>query len=110
LSASQVQYDKSVFKSDVFIHIGEVSGDYPTLGMSGKHVWRVSEDGELRDTFRKLRFVFEMSELQFFEHYSNKEEVVENTYFKRCNDYQNELRNRIPNVPFSNIWLASRMA
>ena len=45
---------------ETLIHIGDVSGDYYTLGISAKQVWRVSEDGELRDTFRKLRYVFEM--------------------------------------------------
>ena len=49
---------------DLMIHIGEVSGDYYSSSSCGsvKAVWRVSEDGELRDTFGKLTAVFEMKE------------------------------------------------
>jgi hypothetical protein len=36
------------------IHIGEISGDYATLGaLNPKEVWRISKDGEIRDTFKK---------------------------------------------------------
>ena len=45
---------------DLLVHIGEVSGAY--IGMRPKAVWRVSADGELRDTYKKLTCVFEMSE------------------------------------------------
>lgn len=40
---------------DLIIHIGEMSGDYDSLlfvrGLTGCPVWRVSEDGELRQEF-----------------------------------------------------------
>ena len=51
--------------TDLLIHIGEVSGGY--IRMSPRVVWRVSPDGELRDTYRKLTCVFEMEEQTFFE-------------------------------------------
>ena len=54
---------------NLLIHIGEVSGDYYSLGISAQQVWRISEDGEVRDTFGKLRYVFEMPEDYFFSHY-----------------------------------------
>ena len=52
---------------DVMIHIGEVSGAY--MSLRPKEVWRVSPDGFLRDPFKKLRYVFEMSEEEFFTRY-----------------------------------------
>ncbi len=30
-----------------------------------KEVWRVHFDGELRDTYRKLKYVFQMNEKEF---------------------------------------------
>lgn len=110
LAASQQLQDKAAYKPDIFIHLGEVTGDYPTLGMVGNQVWRVSEDGELRDTFRRLRYVFEMKESDFFEHYSAGVTQVKNQYFQSCRQRLEVLRSKVPEVPFSNIWLASRMA
>lgn len=110
LVASQLYADNSPFKSDVFILIGEVSGDYPTKSMSGKQMWRVSEDGELRDPFRRLRRVFEMKEFDFFKHYSQNAEPDRDVYLQACRHQLATLRTRIPEVPFSNIWTASKMA
>ena len=45
-----------------------------------KKVWRVCEDGEIRDTYKKLRVVFEMTEEKFFNHYSEVEIKEENTF------------------------------
>lgn len=110
LAASQQYWPKEALTSDTCIHIGEVTGDYPMLTMSGKQVWRVSEDGELRDTFGKLRYVFEMTEKEFFSHYSQNVDTEKTGYLKACQQRLAELREKIPEVPFSNIWLASRMA
>ena len=52
------------YSVDVLIHIGEVSGEEGAMRMvRGKETWRVSEDGEIRDTFRNMSHVFEMPEL-----------------------------------------------
>ena len=95
-------------KMDVMIHIGEVSGAYIT--MQPKEIWRVSPDGEIRDVFKKLHYIFEMNEQTFFEAYVNKEIPVlqENTYFDEwMREYRNIAAN-IPEVPFSNIWIAQQ--
>jgi 2-succinyl-5-enolpyruvyl-6-hydroxy-3-cyclohexene-1-carboxylate synthase len=95
---------------DLVIQIGEVSGDYPTMDVMGeaKEVWRVGEDGELRDLFNKLTWVFEMPESTFFGHYASDEQWNARTeYFEKWNDAMKDLRSRIPDVPFSNIWMAS---
>ena len=111
LAASQEMMDKSKFQADTLIHIGEISGDYHTLNMSGKIVWRVSEDGEIRDTFKKLRYVFEMPEQAFFDYYS-KEKITKATtnYLDSCKSCLSDIRNKIPELPFSNIWLASKLS
>lgn len=96
-------------KLDLMIHIGDVSGDYDGMKFDVQEVWRVSEDGELRDTFRKLRYVFEMSELSFFNHYAN-DEVSGDTYLKLCKDEYNRIYQNIQDLPFGNIWVAQQIS
>jgi 2-succinyl-5-enolpyruvyl-6-hydroxy-3-cyclohexene-1-carboxylate synthase len=110
LAASQVQMDMTSYKPDVTIHIGEVTGDYAGMGMVGKEVWRVSEDGEIRDTFRKLRYVFEMDEKTFFERYTDQSKAPADKYLKQCQARLEEIRRVLPEIPFSNIWVAGRTA
>lgn len=110
LVAGQQMFDRKEYRPDIFIHIGEITGDYYTIGMAGQEVWRVSEDGELRDTFRKLRFVFEMPEKSFFQYYSNQKKGEDSSYYQICKDYLTSLSNKIPELPYSNIWIASRLA
>lgn len=109
LAAFQTYMDKSSLKPDVLIHIGEVTGDYSVGQVIGSEVWRVSEDGEIRDTFRKLRYVFEMSEESFFHHYSDNKNN-EDSYLNAWANCLLELRDNIPDLPFSNIWAASVLA
>lgn len=98
-------------RPDVLIHIGEISGAY--MGVTGTQVWRVSEDGELRDTFRKLRYVFEMPEETFFAHYATTgTQNNADSYLRSCREILERLRGKIPHdvLPFSNILAASRLA
>ena len=97
-------------KPDILIHIGEMSGDSYSLRLCGNEVWRVSEDGELRDTFKKLTNIFEMSEKQFFEHYCKGYTENKDSYLRFCLNKLEKLRAKQPEVPFSNIWIASKMA
>lgn len=110
LVASQQLFDKSVGRPGLLIHIGEISGDYPILGMVGKEVWRVSEDGELRDTMRKMTKVFEMPEDYFFEQYHQPKQERNSSYLELCNSHLSEVYNNLPELPFSNVWVASKMA
>tara|TARA_R110001599_G_scaffold70543_7_gene197697 strand:+ start:4010 stop:5752 length:1743 start_codon:yes stop_codon:yes gene_type:complete len=110
LAASQDQMDHSADKPDISIHIGEITGDYPSVSMIGKVVWRVSEDGEIRDTFRKLRYVFAMDEKSFFQRYSNARRPKADKYLNQCQSRLAEIRQIIPELPFSNIWVAQQTA
>ncbi|MBB1279846.1 thiamine pyrophosphate-binding protein [Pseudoalteromonas sp. SR41-1] len=109
LLATQESINKTNYIPDTLIHIGEVSGDYFTLSVAGREVWRVSEDGELRDTFRKLTNVFQMKESCFFRAYSNGD-LGNDSYYLMCRDGLDEIRSKIPELPFSNIWVASQLA
>ena len=68
LVCHQTRYVSPCRKFDVLIHIGEISGAY--MGFWANQVWRVSPDGEVCDVFKKLRYVFEMGEKEFFARYS----------------------------------------
>jgi 2-succinyl-5-enolpyruvyl-6-hydroxy-3-cyclohexene-1-carboxylate synthase len=110
LAASQVRGDLSVDKPDITIHIGEVTGDYASVAMVGKEVWRVSKDGELRDTFKNLRYVFEMDEKTFFNRYTDQSKAPSDQSLKRCQSRLEEIRREFPDIPFSNVWVAARTA
>jgi 2-succinyl-5-enolpyruvyl-6-hydroxy-3-cyclohexene-1-carboxylate synthase len=100
--------DHAAMAPDLLIHIGEITGDY--YNAFGKQVWRVSKDGELRDKFGKLRYVFEMPERLFFEQYSKNSTQARNGYLMECKARVETVRNELPELPFSNIWIASKMA
>lgn len=99
-------YGKSdELKTDILIHLGEVS--CVAYYCKPNEVWRVCEDGELRDTYRKLRYVFSMPLNVFFNHYTtavhngipakfNTYKKKEDVFFSQSND-----------VPFSNGWIAN---
>ena len=112
LVAKQRSLLPSVQITDLLIHIGEVSGE--SLSIVAKQVWRVSPDGELRDTFKKLTNVFEMSEQAFFEHYATMSTSANtsNSYIEECSTLLNEVREKAKTVelPFSNTWIAQQTA
>ena len=94
---------------DLLIHLGEVSGDTYTTGkLRPKYVWRVSPDGELRDTFKKLTNVFEMDEQTFFLHYQ-KGSKGSCSYLNACKEEYNSIYAQIPDIEFSNIWIAKSL-
>ena len=109
LSSMQRMADSVNLEPDLTIHIGEITGDYSANRIIGKQVWRVSEDGEIRDTFRKLTYVFEMPEQIFFQMYTSDSVNGDDSYFNKWKTYANDLYNDIPELPFSNIWIAQKL-
>ncbi|MCD8303917.1 MAG: 2-succinyl-5-enolpyruvyl-6-hydroxy-3-cyclohexene-1-carboxylate synthase [Prevotellaceae bacterium] len=107
LIGAQRRYRSSVRDVDTLVHIGEVSGNY--YGVLPSCVWRVSEDGELRDTFGRLRYVFEMAELEFFQHYG-EDGKEEDSRLSACRAEYDKIYSRIPDLPFSNPWMAKETA
>lgn len=105
----QTLYKSELHDIDLLIQIGEISGAYDAFSFRPKQVWRVGLDGELRDQFKKLTSVFEMSEIYFFKKYTSNKKS--NDSFLKA--WQEEIRNindKIPNLPFSNIWIAQNTA
>lgn len=98
--------DLGTRKFDLIIYIGYVHGAY--INFSGKELWRVNKDGVIRDPYRNLTYVFEMDEMEFFRHYSSG--TGENALIEKCNKTTEELMKKIPNLPFSNMWVAKETA
>lgn len=91
---------------DLLIHIGEVS-DMCSI-VKPQNVWRVSEDGAISDRYQTLSKVFEMPETLFFEHYISDKHLSDE-YLTQCNNAYSEVYNKLPDLPFSHIWAASKL-
>lgn len=104
--ANQRQVRAKCCSPGLLIHLGDISGAYMNIDPSV--VWRVNPDGEIRDTFRKLTNIFEMEEQEFFEYYNKKRTLEEKriSYYQEWNEEYETLIQKIPELPFSNIWVA----
>lgn len=98
--------DTGLKEFDLIIYIGYVHGAY--IPYSGKQSWRVNPDGIVRDPNRNLTYVFEMEEIEFFKHYLEGKSNSE--FIKKCNLVIADLNKRIPELPFSNMWIAKETA
>lgn len=109
LLATQLEYHSSVLDMDLMVHIGDISGAY--FSVFPKEVWRVNVDGKICDTFKKLRYVFEMDELVFFEKYNELSEKMELEYYDSWKTEHVRLLSKIPKeLPFSNIYVAKELS
>lgn len=108
LVACQRQYKSELSKIDTLIHLGEIPGSV-YIGLAPKKVWRVSEDGALRDLFGKLTDVFQMSELLFFKAYSDGE-GGKMRYLQACKEEYQKIYELVPDLPFGNIWIAKNIS
>lgn len=93
-------------KVELLIDMGEMSGAY--MGLHPEEVWRVNPDGQIRDTWKKITNIFDMEEVTFFKRYvEGKNYVAKATsYYEECkNDYL-LLYEKMPDLPFSNDWIA----
>ena len=109
LVATQSRYAAPCMAIDVMVHIGEITGAYASP--NPRQTWRVSLDGQPRDPFGKLRYVFDMGEEEFFRAYAEVE--GEPAGLDLAADWRAEdarIRAKISELPFSNIWCAQHMA
>lgn len=110
LIAEQHHYDAPLRHMDLLIHMGDISDAASFL--KPKFVWRVHPDGEIRDLYKALRCVFEMSEEKFFSYYtvenSNSEKHI--SYYSKWKEEYSKLEKKAiaakTQMPFSNVWIA----
>lgn len=108
LLITQREYMANCCNIDLMIYIGHIYGtDFQNI--YPKEVWRVNEDGKVRDTFGNLTSVFEMSELEFFTQANSfKSKTEPNTSIIEWNNELDNIKAKIPDLPFSNIWVAQQ--
>lgn len=107
LVRGQIQWRSPLAKANLCIHIGEVSGDQFIIRAT--NTWRISPDGALRDTFGTLRRVFMMPEEVFFDKYSSENGNHTEAFNAMAAEIE-AIKEKIPELPFSNIWMAQHMA
>lgn len=107
---AQQRIDDTNRQVDLLIHIGNMS-DFPNI-VTPKEVWRVSEDGRIVDRYKKLTNVFEMREASFFNLYAEKVATgreKDDSYLNNCRAVQQRLWAKLPDLPFSHLWIANRL-
>ena len=92
---------------DLMIQIGFVSS---MLFKKAKVMWRVAKDGVVRDTFRKTNSIFQMPELDFFTKIVEGKDKRENTVYPEYKERYESLLHSLPELPFSNIWVAQQLS
>ena len=114
LAGTQANYNKEIFTTALTIHLGEVSGNYPGFQIlrRASQVWRVNEDGQLRDFGSNLTAVFKMSESAFFSNYAASSGADKDSYFRKCQTLCDSLQEALSkaDLPFSNGWIARQLA
>ena len=105
----QFNWQKDPIHPHLLIHIGEVSGDDSMNLLVPKKLWRISPDGELRDRFGRMTHVFEMEEIEFFKHYATGGEP-RSSYLETCQQFHQQALASLPELPFSNLWIAQQSA
>lgn len=108
LLLSQDNWVADIASLDIMIHIGGVSGAYTQP--CATDVWRVNEDGMIRNPFNSLSAVFKMRELDFFTKYSSGNSGSD-SFYEKCKADLESIRHEVPSdLPFSNIWIAQQLA
>ena len=94
-------------KIDCLIHLGNISAVWP-CGVDD--VWRVNPDGEIRDTYKCLKKVFEMEEIEFFKYYNARKKGNSRDSFEKWDNEYKDILKRIEmkeeSIPFSSFWIA----
>lgn len=106
LVCGQQLWQSPLAQANLCIHIGEVSGN--SFKVKTTNTWRVSPDGALRDTFGNLRRVFMMPEELFFERYAS-DNASHTEYRDAMLSEVEAMKAKLPELPFSNIWMAQHM-
>lgn len=114
LLGCQDKYKSVACHMDLLIYIGDICGAYESVLLmpKAKTVWRVCEDGVIRDPSHSLSKMFYMQEIEFFNHYNeNQRNEKKLSFYNECKHDYNHLYSQIPvEIPFSNIWLAHELA
>jgi 2-succinyl-5-enolpyruvyl-6-hydroxy-3-cyclohexene-1-carboxylate synthase len=115
LALSTIQYNlfASTYAPDILITIGGQTGDYPLykilsrISLTRIEHWRVSDDGDVVDTYDKLTKVFQCRLEEFFLRLASDNDTS-HEYFNIWKELQNT-KNIDLELPFSNAYAAQQM-
>ena len=106
-----VQENPPIKKFDLIIYLGDITGDYYTAkALFSGEMWKISEDGEIKDRFRNIKYIFKMSDETFFYHYKNIILKKNTSHYDTLFSLLHRIEKMIPELPFSNIWIAQQTA
>lgn len=107
LVTSQWQKRYSCCNIDTLIYIGNISSSYKKQ-WNIKCSWRINPDGKVRNVFGNLAYVFQMKETDFFRQYvENGHHIAgSNLYYQEWMSTYEGLKQKIPELPLSNLWVA----
>lgn len=100
-------------EADIVINIGSIAR-YPS-GVRTKNyeMWRVCPNGDIWDSERRLTYVFQMEEADFFNYYvevaKQDGKVAEHTLARNLQNEYEEIIKLVPEVAFSNVFVAKNM-
>lgn len=111
LSAMDEDIFNSTYSPDILITIGGQTGDYPLFGKltannEFEH-WRISENGDIVDTYDKLTKVFECPFELFFQRLKGIESV-NHSYFEEWHKLVESV-SYPENLPLSNTYVAQQL-
>ncbi|WP_211292126.1 thiamine pyrophosphate-binding protein [Moryella indoligenes] len=111
--SNQVENSFQCNNIDLMIQLGNISGAYYKI--NPQNVWRINLDGELKDPFHKLQYVFEMSDENFFARYNNIKDRKDGVtfysdWFNTYHELEGKLSSIMDILPFSNIWISHQLA
>lgn len=109
LATEQMSSMKPYARFSLLVHVGQVGGGY--ISVKGDETWRVNPDGVVRDAFKTLTGVFEMDEAEFFEQYVRVAgSPRQSSSVEEWNCILASMRDRIPELPLSGLWIAQQTA
>lgn len=106
------------YKPDIIISIGGQTGDYPLYNMISRvelnniEHWRISDDGDVVDTYDKLTRIYECSIFRFFSNMNNikfEKKSKSHRYFQIWESLVKSLTYR-KKYPFSHISIAQYLS
>ncbi|MBR2247910.1 MAG: 2-succinyl-5-enolpyruvyl-6-hydroxy-3-cyclohexene-1-carboxylate synthase [Clostridia bacterium] len=114
IGAMSQEVFNSELKPDILITVGGITGDYNiykrlfSLNKLIDEHWRISEDGNVVDTYNQLTRIYQMSIEDFFKGWLDNDEINDHTYYKKWLLFENNI-NRNIELPFSNIYAAQQL-
>lgn len=98
------------FAFDKLIYIGGAVSE--RWNFSASEVWTVEPDGSITAEYRNLRYVFEMTESQFFARYNSavSKQKPNTSNYEELSSICKNMQDALPELPLSFAWIAQQIS